>query len=384
MAPSLWWAAPEQAERWFSEELLGPSRQWARRAERLSIIRTLGQCVLGLAVFGATAPWPNRDTPLIDLASTPQSWALMGVAVALVLWLPSVAVDVWATYRSELIPEVPPARLFIMGMFLTAAIVMGAGAGIGVVVAATYAVTPWWPVLIAGALGAITIGIGPVIARSALPSEPIAGELGAELDAIASQWDLVGVRWRQRADDAEAMNASAMAGSPPEIIIGPALLQADPQLRTFVVAHELAHLRRQHHRQSVTVSVIGASTELGAAWGAATMLAPRWAEWANSHLEAAGQDWPAVWLAPVALAAMALVAVPVGLIEAWIARHHERQADTDACRVGLMPSEEDLRDLLAQPGAVLDPRAPWRWFSHHPAPAERLALVRRRWDSAAL
>lgn len=367
VATSDWWAAPVDPARWFSGEELGRSRALHRPVERVAAIRTVGQllAVAGLGVYSSGVGPPGEALSL-------SSSLLIAIALAMALWVPGLVADIWWEFRHRpklALTSLPPSRFATVAV-ATALVVAAAGAAVGVLTAEVVAATTWWPVVFAVfALGSAWFS-GPRLARQGTHDDPVPRAVEESLAQVAERSGCADVRFEVFSDAGEEeMNAVAFGlRGPPVVACTTALLDADPEIRDFVVAHELAHLRRRHHRAAFVAAGCGLVVELASLWALVQWSST--AAWFGQGLHDA-RSWP------LAVAVLAVAGVPVGLVEAWLARRHERQADRDAIGVVGSPSQHLLRSLHRHDGSDLDPRALARWWARHPSPAERMRASAR-------
>jgi STE24 endopeptidase len=158
-------------------------------------------------------------------------------------------------------------------------------------------------------------------------------------------------------------------GGSRRIVIFDNLLSQPAGVIASIVAHELGHWRRRHVAKGI---VLGTVTSLSlfvvlrfvATWDAAL----DWAGVSNVRDPAA---------LPLVLLVFAFVSSAIGIVQAWISRAHERQADIDALEI------TNDREAFVETHRGLSTRnlidlAPswWRYVrASHPPPAERLRLA---------
>ncbi|MEX0874429.1 MAG: M48 family metallopeptidase [Actinomycetota bacterium] len=158
-------------------------------------------------------------------------------------------------------------------------------------------------------------------------------------------------------------------GGSRRIVIFDNLLSQPADVIASIVAHELGHWRRRHVAKGI---VLGTVTSLSlfvvlrfvASWDAAL-------DWAGVS---SVRDPAAL---PLVLLVFAPVSSAIGIVQAWISRAHERQADIDALEI------TNDREAFAETHRGLSTRnlidlAPswWRYVrASHPPPAERLRLA---------
>ncbi len=366
MSSSTRWAAPVSANRWFDAELLERSRAFHGPLARAALWRSGFQAV-GLALAFGIAWWLTAA----GLAGLAGALAIGALVSCLASWLPCVMVDSWMEYRHQ--PRFTDASSLPVGRFLVVAAVSGVGVGgLGAVVSGlvhlAVRATTWWPLLvIVGGGGFMTVAAWSGL-RLGYRSEPLEAEVEAELALVASAGGVPGVIWgRMVSPDEPGINAASVGGiGPAQVLCTEALLDADHDLRDFVIAHEVSHLRRGHHRRAFALSLAGLTAEVASLWAAD--------RWVLQRLDG-GLANPRLW--PLAVAIVAMTAAPVALIEAWRSRSHERQADLDASATVGVPGIDALRSLHEHDRSDLDPGLLARLLAPHPSPAERLMQADR-------
>ena len=157
-------------------------------------------------------------------------------------------------------------------------------------------------------------------------------------------------------------------GKSRRVVVFDNLLSQPAAVIASIVAHELGHWRRRHITKGVIMGTITSLTLF-----AALKFVSTW----DLALDWAGLDGvrdPAAL--PLVLAVFSIVNAVISLLQAWISRAHERQADIDALEI------TDDREAFAETHRGLSTRnlidlAP-SWWSYvrasHPPPAERLRL----------
>ncbi len=158
-------------------------------------------------------------------------------------------------------------------------------------------------------------------------------------------------------------------GKSRRVVIFDNLLSQPAAVIASIVAHELGHWRRRHITKGV---VMGTITSLSLF--VVLRIVSTW----DVALDWAGVDSvrdPAAL--PLVLAVFSVVSAVISVLQAWISRAHERQADIDALEI------TDDRDAFVETHRGLSTRnlidlAP-SWWSYvrasHPPPAERLRLA---------
>lgn len=305
-----------------------------------------------------------------------------GAVVALAMWLPRVAIDGWMEYRHE--PRFDGAATLPLDRFLRVSVVGTAGVlALGAIGAAfvhrSASATPWWPLLLLVGGAAVIMVFGPIGVRFAHRSTPLDPALEAELSLVAAAGGVREVAWgRLEATVESGINAVSIRGlGGSRVLCTEALLRAEPELRNFVVAHEIGHLRRGHHRRALVTSLLGLALEIGALW-----MVDRWLlqglddDLLEVRSAAGGVADPCNW--PLAVGVMVLAAIAVGLFEAWLSRSHERAADLDAMASVGVPDLAAIRSLHEHDRSDLAPGLLARLFAPHPSPAERLMRAERK------
>lgn len=165
-----------------------------------------------------------------------------------------------------------------------------------------------------------------------------------------------------------ATPAACAIGWPPGggVLVNRALLDAPPDLRRFVVAHELTHLARRHPLIQAGLEVAAATSAL-AAVPIVVALRP--------GLLGRPLDDPLAM--PGAVLVVYVVAAAARLPVAWVLRALERSADIGAASLVGPPDRAGIRALLLGSGLDLAPPRPGRLFATHPTPAERAELLTR-------
>ncbi len=384
MFGSTLWAAPATPSRWFDEAAINRSRAYHEPLARAAVARTAMQAtglLLSLLVVRAVLD------PGSGLGARQALFA--GACVALALWSPRVLVDSWMEYRHE--PRFGEGTTLPVDRFLVVSLVGTVGvAAFGAIVAALVigaaSATSWWPlIVVAGGAAGLAVS-GPIAARLAHRGVPLDPHVESELATIAAAGGVGEVAWGRMVTTFEAgMNAVSLGGiGGARVLCSDALLDADPELRDFVVAHEIGHLRRGHHQRAFLISLVGLAAEVGALWLADRWLADRWLLHGVGLAEggpveggspAGGVVDPRHW--PLAVGVVALSALPVGLFEAWRSRSHERRADLDAMATVGVPDLAAMRSLHEHDRSDLAPGRMARLVARHPSPAERLRQAER-------
>ncbi len=364
VGPSLW-AAPVSPDRWFSAESLERSRAYHRPLTTAALLRTAGRAC-GLVVVWLLAMAYVDD----ESARRPVAALAVGAAIAASSWFPGVVVDTWMEYRHEPrfgstpLPIVRFTTVVLMGGVLTVAL----GAAAAVALRSVVGLTVWWPAITWVAVVAVVVFAGPGLARGFHRGEPLDPQVATEFATIARSGGVSAIEWQRLTSATESgLNAMTLGVfGRPVVLCTPELLAADDDLRDFVVAHEVAHVRRRHHRQALFTSAVGMAVEVAALW---LMHRASLDRFDTGLLDARSL--------PPAMAVLAAVALPVGFVEAWQSRANERRADLDAIANLGSPGAVVLRVLHQHDRSDLDPGRLARLASGHPTPAERLRAAER-------
>ncbi len=365
MLGSALWAAPVAADRWFDQERLDRSRAYHRPIARSAMIR------VGLQALGLVVAWLLlRRLGSQNAASSTNAMLASGAAVGAAFWLPHLLVDAWIEYRHE--PRfgrcsAPFGSFVLVSLFGTVG-VLGVGAVLALVVQRVSAATVWWPLVLWALLVVVMGGVGPVAARRADHSTRLDPVVEAELQLVADAGGVPHVTWGRLGSAKEmGINAASIGGiGTPRVLCSDALVAADPELRNFVVAHEIGHLARHHHGRAFAVSLVGVAFELASLWTVDHMALGR---------IGGGVSDPRNW--PLAVAVLVVAAVLTEVVESWLSRMHERQADLAAVETVGALGAPTLRALHDHGRSDLDPGVLRRVFAPHPPPAERLASAER-------
>lgn len=258
---------------------------------------------------------------------------------------------------------------------LAVGIVLGAGASLGLVGAAT-AWPRWWPLpaaLAAAALVLFLSFLAPLVLEPLfnrfVPLED--GELARDLRALAAR---AGVPVREvLVADASRRTRKTNAyvsglGRTRRVVLFDTLLDGSGPAETrLVVAHELGHRRARHVVKGTALAMAGAVAAVAVIWAAVdTPADPR--------------NLPLVFLLVTALQ---LAGLPVG---AAVSRRWERAADRFSLELTRdVAAFERAHAALARANlSDLDPpRALYALLFSHPTAPERIALA-RRWRQASL
>ncbi len=315
-APSTWWRLPVRPSRWFDEELLARSEAMHRPVRRVAVARETARLValVALALVVRADHWPGPSV-------------LLGLAVIVVWRLPAQAAASWLL-------SVHAPRWG----------------------------RPSFPI--------VDVRVGLPLGWGRVPGadEPVAPAVENEIASLAGRAGLHHFGVVSGGSAVPGANAFvAGIGKRRRLVVGLGLVEVSPEQRRFVLAHELAHLRRHHVIRTVVVSVLVWAFSLGVAG---------WAVASGTWFERLSGVGPTEPRALAALAVVGAVArLPATLVVRWFHRAHERRADVDALRlVDAGPSA--LRSLHLTEFADL---CPPRWaqaFAVHPSPAERLELAK--------
>jgi STE24 endopeptidase len=204
-------------------------------------------------------------------------------------------------------------------------------------------------------------------------------ELSARLRALAEGvgMHVSGVQVMDASKRTRKDNAFfAGLGKSRRVVVFDNLLSQPAAVIASIVAHELGHWRRRHITKGVVMGTITSLT---------LFVALKFVSTWELALDWAGVDSvrdPAAL--PLVLAVFSIVSSVISLLQAWISRAHERQADIDALEI------TNDREAFAETHRGLSTRnlidlAP-SWWSYvrasHPPPAERLRLA-EVWSESA-
>jgi Zn-dependent protease with chaperone function len=300
---------------------------------------------------------------------------VVAVAVAAVVGGPTVAANRWlGRHRPEGVVAVWRPRRQAAGR--AAAAILGLTVIGGAVLPALGDRAGWMVVIgVPVAWALLAVGQSVAEARSAPelgppePGGPSGDHPGATLEALVRRRGSGRVRLGLLEGPAGEAGPNACAigwGRSQRILVSPSLLEVRPDLRDFVVAHELVHLDRRHQAIQLGTGLVGglvvlAVARLAAAGGSAALGRPA--------------DDPLALPALVGVVAVASGAVR--LPSAWVRRGMERQADVGAVDLVGPVDRGGVRALLLASGQDLQPVRPERWWAPHPGPAERAELLRR-------
>lgn len=341
---------------WIPADILVADRRKARLLGRVALLRRLAWAVVLVGVNALDAV--GRLTP----AGWPS--ALRTAVAVIVVEVVLVPVEVGAArLRSRSgAPRSGPALAAELATTVVAVLV---------VVPATWLAgrTPWWW-LPAGAVAAALLLLR---ARAGSPAVAVAGrpapdDVAAEVLDVAA---LVGVDPVPRPVEVpEEVPAAAVEGLGRQrrLVLTAGLAAVPESLRRRMVAHELVHHRRRHPELQAAASVVG----LWAGLAAVAVLAAAGVPW---RWFGVSDPWSPEGL-PLLVLVVLVVAAVVRLPLALLSRDHEWLADVEAARAvpaveGTGPTVRALVDLQVD----LDPSPPWSWWSPHPPPAVRLALL---------
>ncbi len=350
--PSAWWPVPADVGRWYDDETRAAARRYHRPAEIADGLALAAQAIGLVVVVVAARGSADRWTVAI---------AVVAVAVA-----PPLAVEVWREYVHR--PRfgerpVPPAG------FVLAAVGRGLAAGfvvVGLTVAVEWAVAPTVAASVATVVAVHGVGsaVGGRVTLATHRVVPADPALTEEVVAVA---DILGLDPPDvrvvGAVDADRFEPNAFVvgrfGRARVVAVTPALAEGPADVRRFVIAHELGHVRRHHLGASVLVSIV--------VWGSAVAVglavADRWSTTVAEELA----------VAAATVGAGALVAAAA---TAWWSRALERVADRDAAWSGDIEARS-VAGLHRLGQSPLEPTRLTKLGARHPAPAERWELIDR-------
>lgn len=312
--------------------------------------------------------------------------ALVGAGLAAATTLATLPVRgvrlAWGRHFG-IITQGPGAWLLDVGKALAIEIVvLGAlGAGLAVLVAR---LPRAWPIALAGAAAALVFAFS---AAAPIVIEPIF-QRTEPLQDRALRRDVLEMAERAGvpAKDVVVNDASARTnasnayvsgiGSSRRIVLYDTLIRdAGPDEVRAVVAHELAHVSREHVLKGsawAAVLALPASLLIAAAVGGLTGFAP-------ARRDAGGASLVVRRVAVAGASAVCLLAVAAPLAN-WVSRAYEVEADWVALGLTRDPEAQIAlqRGLAERSLAVPDPPAAVRvWFGTHPTTLERIGLARQ-------
>ncbi len=373
---------------WFDPDELARNRDYRRGIWTMAAIGA----PLGAATAVGVALLGSRWRPSLVRAAAARPWragALFGAGLAVVttaVALPlSGARFAWGRDYG-IVTQSVPGWLLDLGKGLGIQMLIAAGIGAGVAVAIARAPRWWWA--FAGAGAAVLIYAMSVLSPLLLEpvfqkTEPLRdAALSAEVLELA---DRAGVEAEDVVvNDASARTTAANAyvsglGGSRHIVLYDTLLRDFPrdQVR-MVVAHELAHVERQH--------VLKGSTWAAALALPAALLVFAVVGW-RTGFAPAGRGAEGTSLVVRRLAVAAASAAVIGTLTipltTWVSRAYEREAewrglanagDPDAA-IGLQ------QGLVERSLGVPDPPQAVRvWFGTHPTALERIGMALRARD----
>jgi Zn-dependent protease with chaperone function len=354
--PSPWRRTPARAEDWFPAEVLAADRARRDHEQRVSRFRRFGWLTVLVAVVVADpiGVW------------VPDAWPEpVRVALAMVLiQVGLVVVELLAARRGGPSPRAATELATLAGALVIVLPVVWLGGRTG----------GWW--LLVGVAGTSLLVLR---ARAGTPVAAVAGRPGppALRRLVAEVADRLGTAPPDAVEVPGDVAAALLEGlgRHRRLIVTEAVEpEAAPTRR--MVAHELVHHRRHHleHQLGATVAAL---------WIGLAAVAGLTADGRLWRALGIDDPWTGEGLALLVLTVLALMGL-LRLPLAWLSRAHERSAELEAGR--LVPWREDPAEqvaLFVASGTPLDPPEPeWLW-SPHPAPAERLALLRRVADDDA-
>jgi STE24 endopeptidase len=185
--------------------------------------------------------------------------------------------------------------------------------------------------------------------------------------------------------DVEVMDASkrtkhnnaffAGLGKTRKLVIYDNMLEFDRELIDVVVSHEIGHWRHGHLRRAIALGTITTFVEfyvLDLLLGTKAIM-----DWAG--VDSIGN--PAA--IPLFLGGFGLIATLVGLIDSWVSRVHERQADLFALELTEDPDSyiKVWREFTEKDLAELTPSWWKKINGSHPPIADRIAFAKVWQDS---
>lgn len=350
---SAWWPTPSNATTWFTETERSHAASYHAPLHKAAVFQLAAQ-VLGIAAVWVLA------TDLSDLKTV---WITL--LVALVWWAPPTLVEVWNGRCHEPAfghPRSAPSQL-IWGATASLAlhlIVFAALASVVILAPDSAAVPMGIGVFLAVAFPVAALLLGPALTNAIHRSREIEGGAAEDLARLGMQSGLPHVRFMELRNGAlRGSNAfAAGVGRRATVSLSPDLVSGAGALRSHVVAHELAHLRRRHGGWTAAATGAGSAAVVAAAVPIAWLMADGGAR------------------VPMLILVAVVASAPVHLGLSWLSRAYERRADLDAA--ALVGTSPDLvRVFHLSDRALLEPSRIARLFAAHPSPAERLEIMRR-------
>lgn len=348
MAASTWWPTPAPPSKYFSGEELANSHSYHRVIELVS--RSLVVSVAAVMVFLA---W------LFD-ASGSGRWS--PAAVVAVVVAARFGYSVWlGRYHTSTFGA---AGVSVTKVFTQSIAFSLIGVGLALTVWLLY--RNWgvgFPELLATpALVTLLAGLDRGVRARAAVFQDVPTEALARFTALA---DLAEVNCDFRLSARDLLggpNARAQLAEGVDcVVLNADLLDQPVDVQALVVAHEISHIKRRHHRRAEWLGL--------ARIGMWTLLLGLAADF-NSGL-----------LRPEAFSLFGLLGLGFwGVLTPYVSfvqRHFERQADLDSYKILSNVNSVVTRRLHATKFANLDPSFITSLFSPHPPPAQRLEMARR-------
>jgi Zn-dependent protease with chaperone function len=350
MAGSTWWPTPANPSKWFSADQLENSRAYYEPWD--SMKRVVAATVLGFSL--ALAWWANSTS--LGIWVYPLAVLCLQVPLAAYFWwfyarhAPAFGVD-----------NSPKAAMLLGALRLAGSTALISGGTLALLRTFESAASGLLAVLLASA------ALGWLVLRGPWIDDPDRVMASEDQTAFLALADWVGVKCSFVLENpllVDGPNARAERGRREDfVVVNPALLEESAEFQSLVVAHEVCHLKRGHHRKMQWLALARAMLWVLGMWIVFGLT--------SSSFEAS-ENFP-LWLL-----ASVLLFVPPALGMKFVARHFERQADADSYELlGSVPSSL-ARELYARRLSELDPGLLSRTFSAHPPPAERLEVTSRR------
>lgn len=375
--------APVERARWFDLDAAAADRPFRRGLWALALVGALIVPAVAIAAAALGRRWRSAAVRL----ARARPWraglvtgAGLGVTLEVALLPVGAARFAWGRHHGVI---VQPTVAWLVDRALAAGITLVLFAAVGAGLAVLLARLPRaWPAVLAGALAGLAVLlvavtpllITPLFERTAPVADPA---LRGEVLALAQR---AGVEAGEvRVSDASARTVAANArvaglGAGRSIVLYDTLVDGFPpdQVRA-VVAHELAHVARDHIPKgtlwaALLMLPVGLLLSAAVAWRTGTA--------APAH-DAAGCDLVVRRLAVVAAAGAVLTLAALPLQNA-LSRAFEREADLVALRLTDDPDAAIAlqRGLVERSRNVPDPPGWVVWlFGTHPSPAERVGIA---------
>lgn len=375
--PPLWRRTPADAADWFDPAEVERSREYKRPLKRLGKVTTAVSIVMFAALITTEA------APRLLEALGVDSWVLGLVVVVFGINLLGTLLDLapsaWVTlsYDKRWGLSTTTTRTFVLDQLKGLAVNTLVLSALFIPVYAVIRATDNWWIYATGLLMVVALLMAFVYPVLIMPIFnkfiPLGDDdLKRRIDAVA---DKAGVTikgsFTMDASRRSRRDNAFVAGFGPtkRVVIFDTMLEHPATTVEHVVAHEIGHYRLQHILTSVPAGLLTTLLTFG--------LLQALTAW-DALLELAGvQELGEPGSLPLFLALFVLLQTVTSLPNAFLSRHHEREADLEALR------------LLRDPGAMIDvwkrmapknisdlePTAWKRLTASHPDAAERMAFA---------